>query len=360
MQSKYALATDNQIGIKSVDIEYLRRLAVLSNVIPVIGQCDNLSSAELATLKSAITSELQNANIPIFSFGKPQPTIYAISTVASQDEDIMDASILMSPDYVQPIVPTELIDLVSDVFNPDGIYFLRHSAATKFSKWRQHSSGASSIPGLDRSQINFTPSLSLGASTSSISSRSAGGALLPPIGTAPTYALARIADHTRREEHLAQVRLSNWAHDLQQSLQNERMRYETLCRGERAVWLTERLGECVRDGTLVAINPDDSGALIRQSDESGSGKKQAQTYWRPNANRNRGKSAFNRTDPLGLISFNARMKRGSWIALQVVGSLGVVSGLAIWFGIGKNWLGLSEETRAGLWGELDRLGWSKW
>lgn len=271
----------------------------------------------------------------------------------------MDASILMSPDYVQPIVPSELTDLVSDVFNPDNICFLRHSAAMKFLKWRKRtsSSGSSSLPELDKSQINFAPSLSLGASTSSISSNSAGGTLVAPIGTASTYALARIADHTRREEHLAQVRLSNWAHDLQQSLQNERARYEALCKGERAVWLTERLGECVRDGTLVAVGQQDSGAMVRQSEKAGS---DTPTYWRPSSNRNRGESGFNRTDPLGLICLNARIKRSGWIALQVVGSVGVVGGLAIFFGVGKNWFYLSEETRAGILSECDRIGWSKW
>lgn len=350
--------TDYQIEIRPVDIEYLRRLSLFSNIIPIIGQCDTMSAPELATLKSSITSELQNSNIPIFSFGNPRPRIYAVSTIASQDEDVMDASILMSPDYVQPIVPSELVDLVSDAFNPESVCYLRHSAASKFLKWRKKTSllGSSSLPELDRSQINFTPSLSLGASTPSISSGGA-GTLVPPIGTANTYALARIADHTRREEHLAQVRLSNWAHDLQQSLQNERVRYEALCKGERAVWLTERLGECVRDGTLIAVGSQDSGALIRQSEKSGSG---TQTYWRPNSNRNIGESGFNRADPLGLISFNARIKRSGWIALQVVGSVGVVGGLAIFFGVGKNWFYLNEETGAGLLSEWDRIGWSKW
>src|SRR6202000_2471800 len=43
---------------------------------------------------------------------------------------------LMSPDYVQPLLPSELTVLVNQVFNPDTISWLRHSAAKKFISWR--------------------------------------------------------------------------------------------------------------------------------------------------------------------------------------------------------------------------------
>lgn len=333
--------------IKPVDIEYMRRLSHLTNVIPIITKSDTLPAADIETLKSSIICELENASVPIFFFGKKQASIYAISTVASQDN--MDASLMMSPDYVQPLVPTDLVDLVSDVFQQDAICFLRHSAAMKFLKWQKVAVKTS-----HRSQINFTPSLSLGGSVSSLSSGNSRGTLLSPIGTAPTYTLARITDHTRREEHLAQVRLSNWAHDLQQSLQNERARYEALCKGERAIWLTERLGECVRDGTLVPAGSSTSGPLVRQSEKS-----DERTYWRPKTNRAKS-DRVSRSDPLGLLSFNARVKRSSWVALQVVGGLGVVGGFLYWCGVGKNWFGLSDETRAGIWQELEKWGWGKW
>ena len=65
--------------------------------------------------------------------------------------------------------------------------------------------------------------------------------------------MARIADYTQREETMAQVHLAKWATDLQRSLQNERERYTAIARDDRAFWLTERLSECVDDGSLVPI-----------------------------------------------------------------------------------------------------------
>ncbi len=53
------------------------------------------------------------------------------------DHDTMDASLLMSPDYVQPLIPTDLASLVSLVFSQDGASRLRHSAAKKYTQWRR-------------------------------------------------------------------------------------------------------------------------------------------------------------------------------------------------------------------------------
>jgi hypothetical protein len=61
---------------------------------------------------------------------------YAVSSTLGPDHDTMDASVLMSPDYVQPLLPSELTALVNQVFDPDSITWLRHSAAKKFVAWR--------------------------------------------------------------------------------------------------------------------------------------------------------------------------------------------------------------------------------
>ncbi len=83
--------------------------------------------------------------------------------------------------------------------------------------------------------------------------------LTPVLGATSSYALASVTDHAQREERLAQVRLANWAAELQKSLANERAQYEALARSERAFWLTEKLNECVQDGMLVPVSRDGSG-----------------------------------------------------------------------------------------------------
>lgn len=251
----------------------------------------------------------------------------------------MDASLLMSPDYMQPLIPSELSYLVEEVFDRDNISFLRHSAAKKCSQWHK-TSGISS-----GAQQSLSRPLSLKSSYSF--SPHSSQVVTSPMGSTNSYALARITDHTHREEHLAQVRLSKWASELQRSLQNERTRFEALARGERAVWLTEKLGECVRDGTLLAISdglPDNmtlsAGPLVRRESASrGVSREVADDYH----------------DPLGLLQLNSEMKRRGWTAIRIVGGFGIIGGLAYW--VSKSWNAQSEESEwAVRWGML----WMDW
>jgi septin family protein len=110
----------------------MQRLSCLTNIIPVIAKSDTLSAQEAIALKTTILTRLQTTSIQPFLFGKPlddallavqslsiihpqlttgepeqypftTPTYpYAISSTPGPDNETMDASLLMSPDYVQP------------------------------------------------------------------------------------------------------------------------------------------------------------------------------------------------------------------------------------------------------------------
>lgn len=164
------------------------------------------------------------------------------------------------------------------------------------------------------------------------------------MGATSTYALARVADHRQREERLAQVRLAKWASDLQRSLQNERERFEVLARGERAVWLTERLGECVADGTLVPVTAENMLALSR------SGPGQTDDVLQPglaSATDMKRWVIEDPRDPLGLLRYNDELRQRGWLALQVVGGLGVIGGLTLW--VVRNWDTLGEDLKSWRW-----------
>ena len=154
----------------------MQRLSAFTNVIPVIAKSETLSAQELISLKASILARLQATSIKPFLFGKPlddellavqgldivyplaSPTTaihtgepkepnqfpfptpthpYAISSIHGSDNDTMDASLLMSPDYVQPLVLSELSNLIEQVFDPESIAWLRHAAAKKFLAWRR-------------------------------------------------------------------------------------------------------------------------------------------------------------------------------------------------------------------------------
>lgn len=324
----------------------MQRLAPLTNIVPILSHADVLSSEQIETAKKAIRNQFHSANMKAFSFiqsldssielSKPDLP-YAVSTIAGNDHETMDASLLMSPDYVKPLISSELATLVSQLFNPDNMSWLRHSAARKCVNYRNGSVSPS------QSQ-NICQSIS---TNSALSLLPASQILTGPLGATNSYALARITDHTQREEHLAQVRLSKWAADLQRSLQNERLRFEALARGERAVWLTERLNECVQDGTLVPLSS--ARPTNGESPLSSSGPiVKTGTYSRKQAS-NRGSGTMgminvNQDDPLGIVQLNEEMKRRMWSAVQIAGSFGVLGGLTIW--LSRGWgIGVENEGR---------------
>lgn len=240
---------------------------------------------------------------------------YAVSSTAGSDHDIMDASLLMSPDYVQPLVQSELVTLVEQVFSENGASWLRHAAAKKYLQWKSENPPAP--------QVVYSPlNMPGGPSTSLVAS----GRLTSPLGATSQYSLARLADHTQREERLAQIRLANWASDLQRSLTNERARYEALARGERAIWLTEKLNECVQDGSLVPVGERDwdrgRGRSVSRLREK--------IKRRLTRSRSQSMSTMHHQDPLGLLQVAANLKTNSWVALEILGSMGILGGVAIW------------------------------
>ncbi|RKF57729.1 putative heat shock protein [Erysiphe neolycopersici] len=306
-------------GLKTIDIEYMRRLSELTNIIPLIAQADKYSERQISLMKEHINAELLSVKIKPFLFKLNNNTLpnlnqaqisapFAVSCKASRDLETMDASLLMSPDYVQPLIDSELKSLIYQIFERDSIACLRYAAAKKYIVWRS-SSNLSTIP-----QTLYQP----------ITKISSSQILTVPVGATTSYALARITDHTQREERIAQVRLANWAAELQRSLQNERSRFEKIARSERAIWLTERLGECIQDGTIVPLSQARKEKRIYETNLSAFTKHDF--YSRHNINAR----DINANDPLGLLNFNRELKQKGWTLVKTVSSLGIASGLAYW------------------------------
>lgn len=359
-------------GLRPVDIHYLRQLAPLTNIILLLCQADLMSPEQVAASKEQIYSQLDEANIRPFSFSVPSPSyltssdperqgVYAISSAAGSDHDTMDASLLMSPDYVQPLIPTELASLVEQVFSSNGVSWLRHAVARKYVQWRNSEGNdhrGHHSPRLKMPAPGYSPSqlMSLAGGHYPTASQ----VLTPPVGpTGSSYALARLADHTQREERLAQVRLANWAADLQRSLAREREQYAALARGERAIWLTEKINECIQDGSLVPaatpasgqgtgmmgsgfspfpnrkgyeVAPPSSGSGSGSSSTSPQGGRpgrgQPQRQSRRNSQQRRKHDPLG--DPLGLLQVADELRHKGLVALEVLGSLGVLGGVALW------------------------------
>lgn len=292
----------------------------MTNVVPVLNKTDMLLPEETQSLKSQC-QQLPTAVPKLPIFPSEQSNVdgsrlslasatypYAVSCIPGPDTETMDASLLMSSEYIQPLHHSELHLLVSELFDPTVLSYLRHTAAKKLITWQvthPRLSTRSSSPTSPVLHQAYSPGLtSLSNSGILIPSTSPSLSSLDP---STSYALARVTDHTQREERFAQIRLSKWAEELQMSLARERERYEKIARGERAVWLVERMGEEVVGGQV------DAKALVRRGE------------WA------RERVVMNRHDPLGLLGLQETMRTRGWLAFQVVGSLGVVGGLLVWF-----------------------------
>ncbi|RWA08053.1 hypothetical protein EKO27_g7049 [Xylaria grammica] len=292
-------------SLKPADLEYIRRLVPLTNVIPLLTRVESLTEEQTAACKQEITGQLESAGIRPFTFtsmavqekreSSAPSAPYTASIATAPDHDIMDASLLMSPDYIQPLIPTDLAFLVERIFSLDGASWLRHSAAKKYLQWRE-----------------LTPRWP----------RDVYRPLAPPIPASnhrstpypPSLQLARRGD-PRRGGGTAQIQMADWVDELQRGFASERLRYETLTRRERALWLTEKLHECVQEGTLVVANG------VREA--SSGGRRGTRS----------GRSAASRTqrhqDPLGLLQVAADLKARGWVAVELLGSLGMI-GVALW------------------------------
>lgn len=116
------------------------------------------------------------------------------------------------------------------------------------------------------------------------------------------------------------IRVAKWATDLHKSLRNERGRFEDLQRNERAKWLLERVGEEVKNGTIVTSDgPRAEWAIVRHGNNDKSGGVQ------------RYAAGLDSKDPLGLCGFGDELKKNGFVLCQFIGGMSLLGavGLAV-------------------------------
>ncbi|KAF0323263.1 heat shock protein [Colletotrichum asianum] len=205
--------------------------------------------------------------------------IFAISSKTGTDDDVMDASILMSPDF-------------------DGAACLRHNAAEKLLGWRR------------RDAATGNASFAIAAQTGSTADRRM---LLTRTNFSTPLAMSRVSNHSQHEERFCRLQLTNWAADLQRSLVRERLMRERRSREQASVWLRGTWRE-------VDLSSDDRGPSMAL----------ARTRGRPNSLRKRRHSfgsdvLVKEHDPLGLLQLRDFRWKGT---LEMVGGVGILGGLA--------------------------------
>lgn len=286
--------------------------------------------------KTAIRSSLEAAGIRTFTFyAKDAPdastsSLFAVSSALSEDAETMDASVLMSSEYVQPLVSSDLSHLVNQLFDPDNAQWLRHCAVKKFIQWRRdylktsfdshkrelrelalerlgclHDAAPSSI-----SSVFSSPSGFLAPQVTNPSQRGTSPTpftLVPAMGTTSQYDFGhRVNLHNVDGESM---QLPQWAYNLKIALDIENRERKQLTMGAH-----ER-----HNASSALIGPGYDVSPHSKSSEL---------------------DRFDHRDPLGLLALSQRLNVGRWSLLQVVGGCGAVATILVW--ATRNWATVSE------------------
>ncbi|KAK5715645.1 hypothetical protein LTR15_010291 [Elasticomyces elasticus] len=335
--------------------ELFMSLSHCTNVLPIIGHADNVSSEEMSARKVEVLKDLEDLNEGLeddllrSAFGQRSIPL-AISSALSDDAETIDASILMSSQYVQPLIPSELSSLIDLLL--DDAPRIRHLSAVKFLAWRQRNLGAQidernsrdqrsplfghTLPSVtDTGSMLEDPSKVLVPYGSSSYFRSVSPSAVsesPSVGAGATatstYALAHYNEQTQSPDSVPfrQVRLAKWARDLQRGLENERRKYQTR-------W---------------HANPDAKTEEGKNSSEKAMAPLQNTASSRPSRGRLGGAIAvIDPRDPLGILSFAQAFRRQGWFVLRVASGCGLVGAIAWWVvrnwaEVQQKWLGVSE------------------
>jgi len=322
--------------ISPSEIEVLRRLSTLTNIVPVIGRADTCTSDSIMDTKTTLRSGLDAAGIRTFTFqaanshDAPTASPFAVSSALGEDADTMDASVLMSSEYVQPLVSSDLTRLVDRLFDPDNAQWLRHCAVKKFIQWRRdylktsfdshkrelrelalerlgclHDAAPSSI-----SSVFSSPSGFLAPQPPTPGQRGSSPTpfkLVPAMGTTSQYDFGRRIDLHNLDEGSGQ--LPQWAYNLKTALDIEHRERKQLTTGNHE-----------RQST--------SSALVKSNRDLSPHTKGSEL------------GSFDNRDPLGLFALGQRLNLGRWSVLQVVGGCGAAATILIW--ATKNWATVSE------------------
>ncbi|KAJ2851165.1 Cell division control protein 11 [Coemansia brasiliensis] len=95
-------------SLREMDIELMRRLGSRANVIPVIGRADSLTPRELVLFKQRIMNDIQEYNIPVFSFPD-----------SNEDDDVVDEETAEENAELRAMMPFAVVGC-EEVINDDG------------------------------------------------------------------------------------------------------------------------------------------------------------------------------------------------------------------------------------------------
>ncbi|KAL1311725.1 hypothetical protein AAFC00_001822 [Neodothiora populina] len=309
-----------QIDPTPAELDYLRRLSALSNLVPVIGKADICTAPD--DLKASLSTALEAADVKWVTFQETSDGLrmpYAVSSHPGDDHDVMDASLLMSPEYSQPLVPSDLPTLADQLFDPDNIRWLRHCAVKKFIRWRKEH-----LDPRMRAQMNEVGPLAFNFPVRSWSDvRKGHDPQALDWSMFDRLAFKRV---DTRSGMYPPVSITGWAEDLERALATERR------------WLVRQDGS----GRKMIMHKSRRSRAISSADDElvlfpRSRKRQVCMQC---SGGDAEKGSVNAQDPLGVLALGERVRRRGWLILRVLGGCSVLATMTIW--VTRNWSEVAE------------------
>lgn len=319
--------------------QLLQFLCRYTNLIPVVGKADQLTEEDLQVRKQQISDMLATVEAEPYRLIEHSEAgahelvePLAISSALEDDGDVIDASLLMSSQYMQPLIASEMELLTHRLLLPENVARMRHASAVKYLLWRlehddaspneqqqiqlqspvdrSRSPGVASTGSLQQDPSKVLVPHSTSSYYRSVSPATSEGSL--PSTNASACALARLGQQAQPPEPFRQVRLAKWAHDLQRSINNERLKYHNM------------VFQHSLDSSSDDDDKSDARALVTTKDR------------RPTRGRLGGDfGVIDPRDPLGVLALGQTLRQRGFVVLQFVSGFGLLGTIAYW--VVKNW-----------------------
>lgn len=267
------MPSDPNVGLSTADINAMKRCQDFTNVVPLLARADELDDEQFATARADICAVLESNDLRCFSFGGPNalPELFAVSNATHADPDEMDASTLMQSQYEQPLVQSDLQQLIDRAICAEGSAWLRHTAALKILKWcKEHrQTGALQLVAQPSApqQFHFSGLHGIGAYTAA--------------------------------QWWERVDVTDWAQSLRRSLDSQSS------------------GLAFPANAMELASGDPARSVVKR------GKKSRKHRLRPTP-------SPTHQDPLGLLDWLAHARQGGKLTAELVSGLGVAAFVTAW------------------------------
>lgn len=305
--------------------ELLQLISRQTNLIPVIGRADQLSPEALRTARQSLAEKLAAMHVEWYRLAGGMDEPFAISAAQQDDRDVIDASLLMSSQYMPALMASDLESLTASLFSHINMARLRRSSASKVLEWRKGFIRETRLQ-LQTSEYALSSHGGQGSAavTSAGSMREDPSKILVPYGFSSYYrsispSVSEISglpssvrtfglqhNHSDGIMPLREITTAKWAQDLEMNHSREGRKLFEMYNHPPSDWSPEQDPEKTSHQALVPAHELQRPARGRLGGDFG---------------------VIDPRDPLGVLAITQGFGRRSYLALQIASGCGLLGAM---------------------------------